>query len=118
MLRQDGRITSTGGSNTSSKLEDVAALTGAAMRVRWVMGSGGDLRTSAARENFSRCTSTKLWCYMRERRSLAPNPVAEDGRGLYSHTPSPSSRAMVPSTGSFMWTVFTGRCFFRLKSFS
>ena len=52
LLGSDQRITNTGGGNTSSKLPDIDPLTGRAVEVLWVKGSGGDLRTSK-RENFS-----------------------------------------------------------------
>ncbi len=48
ILGDDGRITNTGGGNTSSKLVERDPLTGEAVEVLWVKGSGGDLRTSNA----------------------------------------------------------------------
>ena len=51
-LGADGRITNTGGGNTSSKLVMPDPLTGEDVTVLWVKGSGGDLRTST-RANFS-----------------------------------------------------------------
>ncbi len=44
-LGADGRITNTGGGNTSSKLIMPDPLTGENVEVLWVKGSGGDLRT-------------------------------------------------------------------------
>lgn len=52
LLGSDGRITNTGGGNTSAKLSAPDPLTGEAVEVLWVKGSGGDLRT-AKRENFA-----------------------------------------------------------------
>src|SRR5215218_1498771 len=52
LLGADGRITNTGGGNTSSKVTETDPLTGQPVEVLWVKGSGGDLRT-AGRENFS-----------------------------------------------------------------
>ncbi len=52
ILGSDQRITNTGGGNTSSKALEKDPLTGEAVDVLWVKGSGGDLRTSKA-ENFS-----------------------------------------------------------------
>ncbi|MEO6526433.1 MAG: bifunctional rhamnulose-1-phosphate aldolase/short-chain dehydrogenase [Gemmatimonadaceae bacterium] len=52
ILGADARITNTGGGNTSSKLDVKDPLTGAATRVLWVKGSGGDLRT-ATKANFA-----------------------------------------------------------------
>ncbi len=59
ILGADGRITNTGGGNTSSKLSMPDPLTGNATEVLWVKGSGGDLRTSK-RENFSSLYMDKL----------------------------------------------------------
>jgi rhamnulose-1-phosphate aldolase/alcohol dehydrogenase len=58
-LGTDQRITNTGGGNTSSKLQERDPLTGEAVEVLWVKGSGGDLRTST-RENFSSLYQTEL----------------------------------------------------------
>ncbi len=52
LLGSDQRITNTGGGNTSSKLTETDPVTGAAVEVLWVKGSGGDLRTST-RANFA-----------------------------------------------------------------
>ena len=51
-LGEDQRVTNTGGGNTSSKVEDRDPVTGKPVRVLWVKGSGGDLRT-AGRGNFA-----------------------------------------------------------------
>ena len=59
ILGADGRITNTGGGNTSSKLNMPDPLTGNQTEVLWVKGSGGDLRTSK-RENFSSLYMEKL----------------------------------------------------------
>src|SRR5215208_4292463 len=59
LLGADGRITNTGGGNTSAKLIMADPLTGADVDVLWVKGSGGDLRT-AKRENFSSLYMDKL----------------------------------------------------------
>ena len=52
LLGADARITNTGGGNTSSKLAEKDPITGAPVRVLWVKGSGGDLRTST-KANFA-----------------------------------------------------------------
>jgi rhamnose utilization protein RhaD (predicted bifunctional aldolase and dehydrogenase) len=52
LLGSDQRITNTGGGNTSAKLTETDPLTGKPVEVLWVKGSGGDLRTSEAREFF------------------------------------------------------------------
>src|SRR6476660_4443351 len=59
LLGADGRITNTGGGNTSAKLTEIDPLTGEPVEVLWVKGSGGDLRT-AKRENFSSLYRDKL----------------------------------------------------------
>ena len=58
-LGADQRITNTGGGNTSAKLPEMDPLSGEIVKVLWVKGSGGDLRTST-RENFSALYETKL----------------------------------------------------------
>ncbi|HEU5089149.1 MAG TPA: bifunctional rhamnulose-1-phosphate aldolase/short-chain dehydrogenase, partial [Roseiflexaceae bacterium] len=99
LLGADGRITNTGGGNTSSKIEERDPLTGETVDVLWVKGSGGDLRT-AKRENFSSL-------YMEKLRGLqahyhhAPHrdpktPIEDAIVGLYAHctfnlNPRPSS---------------------------
>ena len=52
LLGADPRITNTGGGNTSAKITAKDPLTGQPVRVLWVKGSGGDLR-SATRANFA-----------------------------------------------------------------
>ncbi len=52
LLGSDGRITNTGGGNTSSKILEKDPFTGQDVEVLWVKGSGGDLRTSK-KENFA-----------------------------------------------------------------
>src|ERR1700694_1220664 len=47
-LGEDLKLTNTGGGNTSSKLLETDPLTGEQVRVLWVKGSGGDLRTAKA----------------------------------------------------------------------
>src|SRR2546423_878447 len=52
LLGADARITNTGGGNTSSKINQRDPITGESVRVLWVKGSGGDLRT-ATKANFA-----------------------------------------------------------------
>ena len=59
LLGSDQRITNTGGGNTSSKITMNDPLTGEAVEVLWVKGSGGDLRTSK-RANFASLYMDKL----------------------------------------------------------
>src|SRR5215813_9118459 len=47
-LGADLTLTNTGGGNTSSKLNERDPLTGEAVEVLWIKGSGGDLRTAKA----------------------------------------------------------------------
>src|SRR5262249_8498435 len=59
LLGADGRITNTGGGNTSAKLTMPDPLTGQDVEVLWVKGSGGDLRT-AKRDLFASLYLAKL----------------------------------------------------------
>ncbi|MGA2140063.1 MAG: bifunctional rhamnulose-1-phosphate aldolase/short-chain dehydrogenase, partial [Verrucomicrobiia bacterium] len=59
LLGSDQRITNTGGGNTSSKITGRDPLTGGEVKVLWVKGSGGDLRTST-RDNFASLYQDKL----------------------------------------------------------
>ncbi len=89
LLGQDGRITNTGGGNTSAKLAEIDPLTGEKTVVMWVKGSGGDLRTSK-RENFSSLYQDKVLALQKlyaGRPNHGPKTVAEDEMvALYSHT--------------------------------
>ncbi|PYQ25921.1 MAG: bifunctional rhamnulose-1-phosphate aldolase/short-chain dehydrogenase [Acidobacteria bacterium] len=58
-LGEDLTLTNTGGGNTSSKLVEKDPLTGEAVEVLWVKGSGGDLRT-ARRDGFASLYLDKL----------------------------------------------------------
>src|ERR671927_176472 len=99
LLGADGRITNTGGGNTSSKLRMRDPLTGEEVDVLWVKGSGGDLRT-AKRENFSSLYMDKLRG-LQDHYHPAPHrgpktPIEDEIVGLYSHctfnlNPRPSS---------------------------
>jgi rhamnulose-1-phosphate aldolase/alcohol dehydrogenase len=71
LLGSDGRITNTGGGNTSSKVTMADPLSGEQVQVLWVKGSGGDLRTSK-RANFASLYMDKL-LGLRERYRNAPN---------------------------------------------
>src|SRR6476661_1964210 len=99
ILGADGRITNTGGGNTSSKLTMPDPLTGNDTEVLWVKGSGGDLRTSK-RENFSSLYMDKLLAlqeHYHHAPQRGPKSAIEDAIvGLYSHctfnlNPRPSS---------------------------
>ncbi|MGI4787866.1 MAG: bifunctional rhamnulose-1-phosphate aldolase/short-chain dehydrogenase [Janthinobacterium lividum] len=99
ILGTDGRITNTGGGNTSAKITESDPLTGEPTEVLWVKGSGGDLRT-AKRENFSSLYQDKLVGLQRlyaESESPGPKTEAEDRMvGLYAQctfnlNPRPSS---------------------------
>lgn len=89
ILGADQRITNTGGGNTSAKVVGEDPLTGEAVEVLWVKGSGGDLRTST-KENFSSLYQQKLielqslYGRMPER---GPKTEAEDKMvAMYTHT--------------------------------
>lgn len=99
ILGADGRITNTGGGNTSAKVAEADPLTGEMVEVLWVKGSGGDLRT-AKRENFSSLYMEKLrglqGHYHRAPERGPKTPVEDAMVGLYSHAtfnlnPRPSS---------------------------
>src|SRR6476620_8281677 len=99
LLGADGRITNTGGGNTSSKVTETDPLTGEDVEVLWVKGSGGDLRTSK-RENFSSLYMDKLISVQQHYHHAphkGPKTEVEDAIvGLYSHctfnlNPRPSS---------------------------
>src|SRR3989440_1224516 len=95
----DARITNTGGGNTSSKITATDPLTGETVRVLWVKGSGGDLRT-ATRANFASLYLDQV-SNLRDRYARfpqrGPKTPAEDAMvGMYPHTtfdgnPTPAS---------------------------
>ncbi|HWA85663.1 MAG TPA: bifunctional rhamnulose-1-phosphate aldolase/short-chain dehydrogenase [Opitutus sp.] len=88
LLGSDQRITNTGGGNTSSKLVERDPLTGAAVEVLWVKGSGGDLRTSK-RENFASLDQQKLLALQKLYAARADkglkSPAEDDMVGMYAH---------------------------------
>ena len=99
LLGADGRITNTGGGNTSAKLTATDPLTGESVAVLWVKGSGGDLRT-AKRENFSSLYLERvrsLQAHYERAPERGPKTAIEDAMvGLYRHctfnlNPRPSS---------------------------
>ena len=99
LLGADGRITNTGGGNTSAKITAFDPLTGEPVDVLWVKGSGGDLRT-AKRENFSSLYMNKLHslqAHYHHAPERGPKTAIEDAMvGLYNHctfnlNPRPSS---------------------------
>ncbi|WP_026370577.1 bifunctional rhamnulose-1-phosphate aldolase/short-chain dehydrogenase [Kallotenue papyrolyticum] len=88
LLGSDQRITNTGGGNTSAKLSEQDPLSGAAVEVLWVKGSGGDLRT-ARREHFASLYLDKLRG-LQERYLSAPErgpktPIEDAMVALYPH---------------------------------
>jgi rhamnulose-1-phosphate aldolase/alcohol dehydrogenase len=99
ILGADGRITNTGGGNTSSKIIERDPLSGEETEVLWVKGSGGDLRTSK-RENFSSLYQQRLLGLQKvygDSPERGPKTPAEDHMvGMYAHctfnlNPRPSS---------------------------
>jgi rhamnulose-1-phosphate aldolase/alcohol dehydrogenase len=88
-LGADQRITNTGGGNTSAKLEETDPLTGKNVRVLWVKGSGGDLRT-CAREHFSSLYQDRLLAlqarYAKRKDTGLKSPAEDDMVGMYLHT--------------------------------
>src|SRR2546427_195474 len=99
LLGSDGRITNTGGGNTSAKLRETDPLSGDPVDVLWVKGSGGDLRT-ATREHFASLYMDRLLA-LQSHYAHAPQrgpktPIEDAIVGLYSHctfnlNPRPSS---------------------------
>jgi rhamnulose-1-phosphate aldolase/alcohol dehydrogenase len=89
LLGSDQRITNTGGGNTSAKLREKDPLTGQAVDVLWVKGSGGDLRTST-RENFSSLYQEKLIAmqslYAARADKGLKSPAEDDMVAMYAHT--------------------------------
>src|ERR1700733_3865166 len=87
-LGADGRITNTGGGNTSAKLVEIDPLTGAKAEVLWVKGSGGDLRTSTP-ENFASLYQDKLLglqkTYAKRSDRGLKSPAEDDMVAMYSH---------------------------------
>lgn len=99
ILGSDGRITNTGGGNTSSKLQEIDPLIGESMEVLWVKGSGGDLRTSG-RENFSSLYMDKLKSLISKYNAAetkgVKTPIEDEMVAMYPHAtfglnPRPSS---------------------------
>lgn len=99
LLGADGRITNTGGGNTSAKLEERDPLSGEPVDVLWVKGSGGDLRT-ARRENFASLYLDKVIAlsqhYDRAPQHGPKTEIEDEIVGLYPHctfglNPRPSS---------------------------
>ncbi len=88
LLGADPRITNTGGGNTSSKITERDPLSGEAVEVLWVKGSGGDLRT-AGRENFASLYQGRLRALQAvygRMEGRGPKTPAEDAMvGLYDH---------------------------------
>ncbi len=88
-LGADQRITNTGGGNTSSKTTEKDPLSGKALPVLWVKGSGGDLRTST-RENFSSLYQDKLIelqaVYAARADKGLKSQAEDDMVAMYNHT--------------------------------
>ena len=118
LLGSDGRVTNTGGGNTSSKVMETDVFSGQPVEVLWVKGSGGDLRT-AKRENFSSLYQDSLLS-LQDLYAEAPDrglkaPAEDRMVGMYAHctfnlNPRPS-RALTPrctaSCRAGTWTICT-----------
>ena len=89
LLGADQRITNTGGGNTSAKLTMADPLSGAAVDVLWVKGSGGDLRT-ATRSGFASLYLDKLrsleTLYNRAETKGPKTPIEDEMVNLYGQT--------------------------------
>ncbi|GHC53226.1 bifunctional rhamnulose-1-phosphate aldolase/short-chain dehydrogenase [Roseibacillus persicicus] len=88
ILGDDGRVTNTGGGNTSSKALEIDPISGEQVEVMWVKGSGGDLRTSK-RENFSSLYMDKLMSlidvYNRAPEKGVKTEIEDAMVGMYNH---------------------------------
>ena len=88
ILGADQRITNTGGGNTSAKLTEADPLTGQPVRVLWVKGSGGDLRTST-RANFASLYQDRVMqlqgLYAATETHGVKSPAEDRMVGLYPH---------------------------------
>jgi rhamnulose-1-phosphate aldolase/alcohol dehydrogenase len=88
LLGADQRITNTGGGNTSAKIQEHDPITGEAVEVLWVKGSGGDLRT-AKRINFASLKMPSVLAleaiYQRETPRGAKTPIEDKMVRLYPH---------------------------------
>ncbi|HEX9331820.1 MAG TPA: bifunctional rhamnulose-1-phosphate aldolase/short-chain dehydrogenase, partial [Anaerolineales bacterium] len=89
ILGADQRITNTGGGNTSSKVRMSDPLTGEAVDVLWVKGSGGDLRTST-RANFASLYMDKFLSleniYNKAEVKGVKTEIEDAMVGMYRHT--------------------------------
>ncbi len=89
ILGADQRITNTGGGNTSTKITMPDPLTGEAVEVMWVKGSGGDLRTSK-KANFSSLYMDKLMAlqniYGAAQVKGVKTPMEDQMVDMYLHT--------------------------------
>ena len=89
LLGRDQRMTNTGGGNTSSKVTEIDPLTGNEVRVMYVKGSGGDLRT-ATRVNFASLYMDKLMAqreiYLNSPDRGLKTPVEDAMVAMYKHS--------------------------------
>jgi rhamnulose-1-phosphate aldolase/alcohol dehydrogenase len=87
-LGEDLTLTNTGGGNTSAKLSETDPLTGDAVEVLWLKGSGGDLRT-AKRDGFASLYLDKVRAmktqYLNSPERGAKTPIEDEMYPMYSH---------------------------------
>ena len=87
-LGEDLTLTNTGGGNTSSKLIEQDPLTQARVRVLWVKGSGGDLRT-AKRDGFASLYLDKIRAmkslYLNDPQRGSKTAIEDVMYPMYSH---------------------------------
>lgn len=88
LLGDDQRITNTGGGNTSSKIMQTDPLTGEAVDIMYVKGSGGDLRT-AKRANFAALYMDKVMrlpaVYQAAALKGVKTPIEDQMVAMYPH---------------------------------
>jgi rhamnulose-1-phosphate aldolase/alcohol dehydrogenase len=87
-LGDDLTLTNTGGGNTSSKLMETDPLSGEAVEVLWIKGSGGDLRT-ATRDGFASLYLDKIRAmkplYLNDPEKGPKTPIEDAMHPMYSH---------------------------------
>lgn len=87
-LGEDLTLTNTGGGNTSAKLMETDPLSGEAVEVLWLKGSGGDLRT-AKRDGFASLYLEKVRAmkdrYLSSAERGPKTPIEDAMYPMYSH---------------------------------
>jgi rhamnose utilization protein RhaD (predicted bifunctional aldolase and dehydrogenase)/NAD(P)-dependent dehydrogenase (short-subunit alcohol dehydrogenase family) len=93
LLGSDLRITNFGGGNTSSKLDEVDPVDGAAKKVLWVKGSGGDLG-SIKRAGFATLYLDKLLALERQYKGVLEEDAMVDLYPLVTFGNNPTAASI------------------------